>query len=128
MAVHTAFLFVMLAMAMIAQAWNDSGQHWLLSRRITGAFVASGILILSVSLAGYKITNQQYEENHRLATELQRRAVEIPRNEADMARETMAEIRHVLFAGVGAALGIFAAVVNLPVREAAIARRAPSAA
>ena len=119
MAVNTAIMFVLLGVAMLAQAWRDSGQDWLLSRRITIAFIVSGVLILSLSLAGYKITNEQYQENHRLAAELQIRARKVSRNEGDLAREAMAEMRHVLFAGMAAALGLFAGVLWLLNRELA---------
>ena len=54
MALHTAGLFVVLGSGLLAEAWRESGQMWFLSRKVTTAFVATGVLILSVSMVGYQ--------------------------------------------------------------------------
>ncbi len=44
MAVHTASLFVMIGVALLVEAWRQSGQTWFLSKGLTKAFVATGVV------------------------------------------------------------------------------------
>jgi PAS domain S-box-containing protein len=126
MAVHTAGIFLVFGLALMAEAWRESGQNWFLSRRLTSAFALSGILILSLSIVGYKITTQQSEENARLSEQLEAQAHfgGTAVRSHDLSRETMAELRHVIFAGVTAGLVLFAGVLWLLNREVAERRTA----
>jgi PAS domain S-box-containing protein len=122
MAIHTACLFVLVGAGLVAKAWQESGQTWLLSRQLTGTFVGAGILILSLSLIGYKITTQQNEENARLSQQLEAQADLAKGTTArwahsELSRERMAELRHLLLGGVLAGLGMFAGVLWLLNRE-----------
>jgi len=122
MAVHTASLFVMIGVALLVEAWRQSGQTWFLSKGLTKAFVATGVLILSLSMVGYKITNEQNEQNARLTQQLEAQASLKENSNAhwtgkELSRETMAELRHLLFAGVLIGLGLFAGMLWLLNRE-----------
>jgi PAS domain S-box-containing protein len=124
MAASTAGLFMLMGVGILAYGWQESGQAWFLSRGLTASFVASGTVILAVSMIAYRISTEELRENIRLTESLQQE-LRAPRWENSMrareqlSQETMEEIRHVLFAGIFFGLGLFAGVLWLLNREVA---------
>jgi PAS domain S-box-containing protein len=124
MALHTAALFLLLGLALVARAWEMSGQAWLLSRRLTAAFFVAGGIILSLNVIGYRLSNQQADENFQLAHELARVSKSVGSQDVFRVhhyppRALTAENRHNLFAGILAGLALFAGVLWELNREAA---------
>src|ERR1051326_5884022 len=125
MAVQAAAVFIVIGLAILAHAWQQSGETWHLSKTLTAGFVLSGTIILSLNMLAYRISTQQIEENLRLDDKLRKQS----RLSGDwnslkvrdrLSHERATEVRDVLFTGILLGLGLLAGglwVLNRSVAE-----------